>query len=129
MDHSLRLFDVPYQKCRYNFRGHVDSINKVQFSKFNSIFYSGSSDKTVSSWDIRSGLLSQTFYGHKNSINALQITENEREIISVDSDGLLKIWDVRTCKEVGEVQCGEYSSNGVALDPSGDLAFVASDDA
>ena len=73
--------------------------------------------------------MTQTFYGHKNSINSLQITENEREIISVDSDGLLKIWDVRTCKELGEVKCGDYSANGVALDPSGDLAFVASDDA
>ena len=47
----------------------------------------------------------------------------------MDSDGLLKIWDVRTCKELGEVKCGDYSANGVALDPSGDLAFVASDDA
>jgi len=52
MDHSLRLFDLPYKKCRYNFKGHVDSVNKVIFSKFSSSFYSASCDKTVSTWDI-----------------------------------------------------------------------------
>ena len=52
MDHGCRLYDIPYKKSRYNFRGHVDSVNKVKFSKYNSLFFSGSSDKTVSKWDI-----------------------------------------------------------------------------
>ena len=32
-------------------------------------FPAASSDKTVSVWDVRSGLPTQTFYGHRNSCN------------------------------------------------------------
>lgn len=128
MDHSCRLFDVPYQKCRYNFRGHVDSVNKVLFSKYSSLFYSGSTDKTVSVWDIRTGLLSHTFYGHIGSINSLSLSESEKEIVSCDSEGIVKIWDLKTMKCRGEVDCGPYSANGIVLDPSSDICFVASDD-
>jgi WD40 repeat protein len=41
---------------RYTFRGHVDSVNDVHFKPYSNIFASGSADKTVSFWDIRSGL-------------------------------------------------------------------------
>lgn len=29
MDHQCKLYDVSYQKSRYSFRGHVDSVNVV----------------------------------------------------------------------------------------------------
>ena len=31
-------------------------------------------------------------------------------------------------KQRGEIDCGPYSANGIALDPSADLGFIASDD-
>lgn len=64
MNHSIRLLDIQYEKCVYNFRGHVDSVNKVKFSRFDNLIYSASSDKTLSIWDLRTGQLVSTFYGH-----------------------------------------------------------------
>lgn len=57
LTHSIRLYDVEYKKQRYSFKGHEDSVNKVLFSKYTSCFMSASSDKTVSQWDIRTGLV------------------------------------------------------------------------
>lgn len=50
-------------------------------------------------------------------------------MVSADSDGVVKVWDLRQCKELKSFQCGEHSANGVALDPSGEIGFIASDDA
>ncbi len=103
MDHGCRLYDVPYQKARYNFRGHVDSVNRVKFSKYNSSFFSASSDKTVSRWDIRTGLLVNTFYGHTASVNSLSLAESENDIITCDSSGKVILWDLRMNKLKGEI--------------------------
>lgn len=62
------------------------------------------------------------------SVNSICLSESENEIVSCDSDGLVKIWDLRTMKQRGQVDCGPYSANGLALDPSAELGFVASDD-
>ena len=48
-------------------RGHVDSVNEVAWQPYSSSLLTASSDKTVSIWDARSGLCTQTFYGHHNS--------------------------------------------------------------
>ena len=52
-------------------RGHVDSVNEVCWQPFSSSLCTASSDKTVSVWDARSGLCTQTFYGHHNSVNCV----------------------------------------------------------
>lgn len=56
MDHTCRVFDLSVGKSRHTFRGHADSVNKIAFQPFSNIFASASADKTVSLWDIRSGL-------------------------------------------------------------------------
>ena len=128
MDHNIKMYDINYQKCRYSFRGHVDSVNKVIFSNYENKFYSASSDKTISLWDIKSGLLVNTFYGHTGSVNSISLSESENEIFSCDTEGICKLWDLRMMKEKGEINCGPYSGNGVVLDPSGEIGFMASDD-
>ena len=55
----------------YYCRGHVDSVNEVCWQPFSSSLCTASSDKTVSIWDARTGLCTQTFYGHHNSVNCV----------------------------------------------------------
>ena len=70
MDHTVKLWDMNMKKSRFTFRGHVDSVNSIQFQPFSQVFVSGSGDKTVSLWDIRTNLCVQTFYGHNNAVNS-----------------------------------------------------------
>lgn len=56
MDHTSRLFDLHTGKVRHTFRGHVDSVNHVCFQPYSNILATGSADKTISLWDMRSGL-------------------------------------------------------------------------
>ena len=47
MDHTCKLLDLNALKHRTTFRGHVDSVNDVQFKPYSNIFASASADKTV----------------------------------------------------------------------------------
>jgi sperm-associated antigen 16 protein len=57
MDHTVKLWDMNLpNSSRFTFRGHVDSVNSVQWCPYSTMFVSGAGDKTVSLWDIRSNL-------------------------------------------------------------------------
>jgi WD40 repeat protein len=129
MDHSLKLWDMQTLACKSTFRGHVDSVNSCQFQPYTNCFVSASGDKTVSLWDIASGQCVQTFYGHLNSVNSAVFNLKADLIASADSDGVVKLWDVRMVREQALLDTGRYPANSVAFDRSGQVLFVASEDA
>jgi len=91
-------------------------------------FPTASADKTVSTWDMRSGLCTQTFYGHLNSVNNVATNLRGDTLASCDSDGTVKVWDIRMVKEKIQMDSGPYSANSLAFDKSGQVIAVACDD-
>ena len=81
-------------------RGHVDSINEIAWQPYSNNLASASSDKTVSVWDARTGLCSQTFYGHSNSVNSVSFSLQGDMLSSCDADGTVKLWDIRMVQEL-----------------------------
>ena len=78
-----------------------------------------SGDKTVSLWDMRSGLCVQTFYGHANACNKAVFTSRGDVIASCDADGLVKLWDVRMVSEYLQIDSGRHPANSASFDRSG----------
>jgi len=66
-------------KILFSHRGHVDSVNAVNWQPFTNNLCTASGDKTLSLWDARSGLCEQTFYGHLNAVNHLVIAKRNME--------------------------------------------------
>lgn len=128
MDQSCRLLDISTEKTRTIFRGHVDTVNKVQFLPFSNVFMSASADKTISLWDIRTGLCVQTFYGHINCINSAEANVRGESIASCDADGVVKIWDIKKVTERGQHDAGQYSVNCIAWDKSCQTIATGCDD-
>lgn len=106
----------------------MDSVNDVTFKPFSNIFASASADKTVSLWDIRSGLCVSTLYGHLNSVNKVRFTQKGDFLASCDSDGVVKVWDTRMVKEKSQYDTGPYAANSLSYDKSGQFLAVAGDD-
>jgi WD40 repeat protein len=79
-------------------------------------------------WDARTGLCIQTFYGHLNSCNHVAFNLRGDTIASTDADGGVRLWDVRMVQERLQINAGPHAANKVALDRSGTVLAVGSDD-
>eukprot|EP00879_Flechtneria_rotunda_P028628 GHRR01030820.1.p1 GENE.GHRR01030820.1~~GHRR01030820.1.p1 ORF type:complete len:245 (-),score=75.28 GHRR01030820.1:328-1062(-) len=98
-------------------RAHVVAPVTPHFATF--LLGAASSDKTVSTWDPRSGLSTSTFYGHKNSCNHVSYNLLGTMVVSTDADGVVKLWDVRMVAEILTIECSKYPANKAAFDASG----------
>merc|ERR1711964_464636 len=116
-------------QCRQTFRGHVDSVNHVTFQPYSSSVLTASGDKTVSLWDLRTGLCVQTFYGHQNACNCAIFNTKGDSIVSCDADGIVKLWDVRVVSEFLQIDTGQHPANAASMDRSGKVLAIASGDA
>jgi len=129
MDHSIKLWDmVQTNHSRFTFRGHVDSVNSINWQPYSCMFVSGSGDKTVSLWDIRTNLCVQTFYGHNNAVNTVKFNLKGDLIVSGDCDGINKVWDIRMVREMTQFDSGLSSSNCAIFDKSSKFVLVGNED-
>ncbi|XP_070576940.1 uncharacterized protein [Ptychodera flava] len=71
-------------------QGHMDCVHCIAFD--NRRIVSGSLDRTIRVWDIRSGRSIRKMYGHKGGIRCIQF-DNDR-IISGSWDMTLMVWDI-----------------------------------
>ena len=55
-DGAIKLYDLNALKVRQQYRSHTDSVNGLNFQPFTNFFVSASADKTISIWDMRTGL-------------------------------------------------------------------------
>ncbi|KAJ3320068.1 hypothetical protein HDV06_005718 [Boothiomyces sp. JEL0866] len=69
--------------------GHLDAVYCIQFDSEKII--SGSRDKTIKYWDLKTYKCYRTLVGHQGSVLCLQF--NERYIISGSSDCTIRMWD------------------------------------
>ena len=129
MDQSIKLWDMAIPKqSRFTFRGHADQVNSIDWMPYSCMFASGSTDKTVSLWDIRTNLCVQTFVGHEQSINSVKWNNTGDYIASADSDGYVKVWDVRMVKEAVNFDCQYSSANCVLFDKASKYVLAGTSD-
>ena len=55
-DGTIKLFDLHSLKMRQMYKQHTDDINALNFQPYTNFFVSGSADRSVSIWDMRTGL-------------------------------------------------------------------------
>lgn len=79
-------------------RGHTESIFGICINPQGNVICSASEDKTMRTWDARSGHHLQTFTGHTSHLNCVVATSNGVAITG-SGDRILKKWilDTATC--------------------------------
>lgn len=78
--------------------GHQGEIHCMQLSPDEKYLATGSEDKTVKLWDVRSGLLIQTYVGHKTAVKQVAFNAESSQLISGATDGEVIVWDLETAK-------------------------------
>lgn len=113
--------------------GHTDNINALEFSPDGRFFITGSQDKTLKIWDLRTGVEIRTFSGHSAKINSIAIHPDNTNFYSVSGfigGAEIKIWDVYTGEEIKSIDPKEayvFVIRDVAVDPSGSTIAIADD--
>ena len=73
--------------------GHSVGINTGGFSRDGRFVLTGSEDRSVKLWDVRSGATVQTFSGHGSGLHHVMFSSHDQYILSVDKGRLVKCWN------------------------------------
>ena len=101
--HTIRMCDLKSGASTHTLRGHVGSVNTLQWSPHHSyMLASGSSDGYIKYWDIRkaSPVLKSLTYSnfdnlksHTGSVKGLAFSSDGLWMVSVGQDNVIRLWD------------------------------------
>lgn len=107
---------------RYSLTGHTNEVTSVAFSQDGQILISGSADKTIKLWNLKTGQLIRTLRGHTQTINRVVVSPDGQFIASGGStDTTIKLWNlktgqlIRTFQDGGQVGSVRFSPDGKNL--------------
>jgi len=99
--------------------GHANFISDVCLSSDGQFALSGSWDRSMRLWEIKSGQATQKFIGHDKDVTSVAFSPENRQIVSGSRDHKLKVWNTLgeckyTISEDGHndwVSCVRFSPN------------------
>ncbi len=114
-------------KLRRTLSGHSDVVRSIAISPDGQILASGSYDKTIKLWSLRTGELLNTLSGHTNRITCIAISPDGTTLASSSFDHTIKLWSLSSGELLhtlagrpNRVRCIAFSPNGQTLASSGD---------
>lgn len=102
--------------------GHTDRVWAIAVSSDGNYIVSGSRDKTIKVWELKTGKLLRTIAGHKKDITSLGISPNGKYIVSGSSDKTINLWELVTgtlihtfIGHTNEIRSATFSADGQYL--------------
>jgi WD40 repeat protein/tRNA A-37 threonylcarbamoyl transferase component Bud32 len=88
----------PWQKTevRRTLSDHTDIVRAVAISPDGQMLVSGSYDRTIKLWSLRTGELLQTLTGHSHRVSCLAISPDGQLLASGSYDRTIKLWALPT---------------------------------
>jgi WD40 repeat protein len=111
---------APHTPCLHTtLTGHSHWVLSVAFSPDGQTLASGSHDKTIKLWDVKTGKLRYTLRGHSGSVRSVAFSPDGQTLASGSGDKTIKLWDVKTGKLRDTLSGHSGSVVSVAFSPDG----------
>ncbi len=89
--------------------GHEGSVNSLAIDPDVKWVASGSDDKTVKIWDLKTGECRATLDGHTGGVNSVAITPDGKQVVSGSDDKSVRVWDALSGRQLAKLG-GHWSS-------------------
>jgi hypothetical protein len=99
--------------------GHTGEVKAVAITPDGARIVSGSSDKTVRVWDLRSGHLERILEGHTDEVLAVAITPDGARIVSGGQDEAMRVWNLDSGRPERTLKGFSGLVSAVAITPDG----------
>jgi serine/threonine protein kinase len=110
----------------YTLKGHSSDVNSVSFSPDGEMLVTGSDDRTIKLWNLRTKQEIRTFKGHSSWIYAIAISPDGQIIASGSADKTIKLWNLNTGTYIRTLKGHSDSVASVAFSPDGKLLASSS---
>jgi len=135
---ALNIWFALYTHCRpdrlqggwqFNtLKGHEHFVRSVTFSPDGRHILSGSRDKTLKLWDLKTGNCLRTFAGHDGNVKSVTFSPDGRYALSGSSDQTMRLWNLATGVCMRTFKGHKFDVASVAFSPDGRLAVSGSGD-
>ncbi|HBB32602.1 MAG TPA: hypothetical protein DC064_12595 [Cyanobacteria bacterium UBA9273] len=106
-------------KLRRTLSGHTDVVRSIAISPDGQILVSGSYDKTIKLWGLRTGELHNTLTGHTSRITCIAISPDGQTLASGSYDKTIKLWELSTGKLIQTIISRPDRVRDIAFSPNG----------
>ena len=122
-DGTIQVWDTGTGDLIYDYMGHNESIQALDFSTDRTELVSASLDGSVLFWDlVGEGAKKRSTLQHKSSVYAVKFSPDGKNVVTGSADRLIRIWDKDSTEEniplTGHndiVSKVDYSPNGNAV--------------
>lgn len=89
-------------------KGHELAILTVAVSPDSAFVATGSKDKSIKLWEIKSGREVRSYLGHEMTVNSIRFSPDGKFLISGSNDKTVRVWDVITGKSLTIIPTEDY---------------------
>mmetsp|Transcript_19022 Transcript_19022/g.43193 ORF Transcript_19022/g.43193 Transcript_19022/m.43193 type:complete len:409 (+) Transcript_19022:56-1282(+) len=107
---SIKVHTISTRMCEHTLWGHDDSINDVKLvDSMAKIAISASTDRTIKTWNLQTGVLVRTLTGHTDAVTCLCMVDGGKHVLSASRDGTVRKWEWATGKCLGTPWRGDVA--------------------
>jgi serine/threonine protein kinase len=107
---------------------HSYSVTSVAYSPDGQTLASGSGDKTIKLWNVKTGNLLQTLTSHSYSVTSVAYSPDGQTLASGSGDKTIKLWNVKTGNLLQTLPSHSNLVISVAYSPDGQTLATGSGD-
>jgi WD40 repeat protein len=122
---GIWLYDAKtYQEVKY--LESYSPLTSVSFSPDGSMLASGSYDKTIKLWEVKSGNLIRTLTGHTNHVISVSFSPDGSMLASGSGDKTIKLWEVKSGNLIRTLAGHRDRVYSVSFSPDGSMVASGS---